>query len=76
MIKIISLMFTITAFNAFGTDPESDCDSTLASVGAGVRIYSTRSSHQGVVHIDIIKPLVSAETVDSWEWRLQLKEYF
>ncbi|MCC2617079.1 outer membrane protein assembly factor [Aestuariibacter halophilus] len=48
----------------------------LASVGAGVRLYSSRSSHRSVIHMDVIKPLSSGPGVDSWEWRLEVKQRF
>lgn len=48
----------------------------LSSVGVGARLYSNRSSHQSVVHIDMVKPLTSSPNVNSWEWRLQVKQSF
>ena len=54
----------------------NDSDSILSSVGIGARIYASRSSHRNVIHIDIAKPLVNSEFVDSWEWRLQVKNSF
>lgn len=54
----------------------NESDAILSSVGIGARIYASRSSHRNVVHIDIAKPLVSSEFVDSWEWRLQVKNSF
>ncbi|MFQ3196979.1 MAG: outer membrane protein assembly factor BamA [Paraglaciecola sp.] len=54
----------------------NESDAILASIGVGARIYASRSSHHNVVHIDFAKPLVSSEFVDSWEWRLQVKNSF
>lgn len=48
----------------------------LASTGIGARIYSNRSSHRNVIHVDIALPLQSGEHVDSWQWRLQVKQSF
>ncbi|MFT6899211.1 MAG: outer membrane protein assembly factor BamA [Paraglaciecola sp.] len=54
----------------------NESDAILTSIGIGARIYASRSSHHNVVHIDFAKPLVSSEFVDSWEWRLQVKNSF
>lgn len=54
----------------------NELDSTLSSAGIGARIYSNRSSHSHVIHIDIAKPLATAENVDSWQWRMLVKETF
>jgi hypothetical protein len=54
----------------------NETNSVIASVGLGLRIYSNRSSHHGVIHLDMAKPLHTSENVDSWEWRLQLKDSF
>jgi hemolysin activation/secretion protein len=66
------------AGRAWGGDeaPFNESDAILTSIGIGARIYASRSSHHNVVHIDIAKPLVSSEFVDSWEWRLQVKNSF
>jgi len=52
---------------------ENKIDSAIASAGIGTRVYSSRSSNTNVVHIDIIRPLVSGENVDEWQWRVQVK---
>jgi len=49
---------------------------TLASTGLGARIYSSRSSHQHVIHVDIAKPLTGGPNVDSWQWRMLVKQSF
>ncbi|MGK0305094.1 MAG: outer membrane protein assembly factor BamA [Gammaproteobacteria bacterium] len=54
----------------------NETDSILSSVGIGVRLYSSRSSHKSVIHMDIAKPFVTSENVDVWEWRLQIKQSF
>ena len=54
----------------------NESDSIIASVGIGARIYSSRSSHRNVVHIDIAKPMTNSINIDSWEWRLQVKRAF
>ena len=48
----------------------------LASTGLGARIYSSRSSHQHVIHVDIAKPLTGGPNVDSWQWRMLVKQSF
>ena len=54
----------------------NEIDSLIGSVGIGARLYSNRSSHRSVVHLDLAKPLTSSDNVDSWEWRLQIKRAF
>jgi hemolysin activation/secretion protein len=54
----------------------NESDAILSNIGIGARIYASHSSHRNVVHIDIVKPLASSEFVDSWEWRLQVKNSF
>lgn len=54
----------------------NESDGILPSIGIGARIYASRSSHRNVVHIDIAKPLISSQFIDSWEWRLQVKNSF
>jgi hypothetical protein len=54
----------------------NESDQVLGSVGFGARLYSNRASHQNVIHLDIAKPLVSTDNVDSWQWRLQVKQSF
>jgi len=54
----------------------NETNALIGSVGLGARLYSSRSSHRSVVHIDIAKPLSSSIYVDSWQWRLQLKQAF
>jgi outer membrane protein assembly factor BamA len=54
----------------------NETDSILSSVGIGVRLYSSRSSHKSVIHMDIAKPFATSENVDAWEWRLQIKQSF
>ncbi|MFT4942086.1 MAG: hypothetical protein ACI88A_005160 [Paraglaciecola sp.] len=54
----------------------NETNSLISSVGVGARLYSSRSSHRSVVHIDLVKPLTSSIYIDSWEWRLQLKQAF
>ncbi|MFT4993425.1 MAG: hypothetical protein ACI965_000444 [Paraglaciecola sp.] len=54
----------------------NETHSLIGSIGAGVRLYSNRSSHRSVIHMDLVKPLTSSVYVDSWEWRLQIKQAF
>ena len=51
-------------------------DKWLGSVGIGARIYSSRSSNDHVVHIDLSTPLTSAPGVDSWEISLKVSNRF
>jgi outer membrane protein assembly factor BamA len=50
--------------------------SLLASTGFGARLYSNKASNPGVVHIDIAKPLGDGESVNTWEWSIQLRRGF
>ncbi|MDP5030403.1 MAG: outer membrane protein assembly factor [Paraglaciecola sp.] len=54
----------------------NESDQILSSIGVGARLYSNRSSHRSVIHVDIVKPLTQSDSVDSWEWRLQVKQSF
>lgn len=74
----LGLAAFVDAGRAWGGPPAqlNENDQLLSSIGIGARLYSNRASHQNVIHIDIVKPLNSADNVDSWEWRLQVKESF
>ncbi|WP_371195916.1 outer membrane protein assembly factor [Glaciecola sp. SC05] len=48
----------------------------LASAGFGARLYSNKASNPGVVHLDIAMPLGDGESVNSWEWSIQLRRGF
>lgn len=78
--KILDVGFAafIDAGRAWSGDEatNNEISSTLASAGIGARLYSNRSSHKSVLHIDFAKPFTSSENVDSWEWRLQVKQSF
>jgi hypothetical protein len=50
-------------------------DTILSSVSVGLRLYSPRSNHKSVIHMDIAKPFVTTEKVDAWEWRLQINPF-
>jgi hemolysin activation/secretion protein len=54
----------------------NETDSILSSLGIGLRAYSSRSSHKSVIHMDISKPFATSENIDTWEWRLQIKQSF
>lgn len=49
-------------------------DETLQSIGIGARLFSSHSSEGNVIHMDIIKPLTTGRNVDSWQWRVQVKQ--
>ena len=51
-------------------------DGILSSIGLGARLYSNKSSNSGVVHLDIALPLGDGESVNSWEWSIQLRRGF
>lgn len=51
-------------------------DRWLGSIGVGMRIYSSKSSNNHVVHIDLSTPLTSAPGVDSWEIGLKVSNRF
>lgn len=80
ILKILDLGFVAfaDAGKAWGGEQAAfnETDSLLTSVGAGVRLYSSRSSHKSVVHMDIAKPFETSDNVDSWQWRLQIKQSF
>lgn len=54
----------------------NEADGILSSIGLGVRLYSSRSSHKSVIHMDVAKPFNTSDNVDTWEWRLQIKQSF
>lgn len=51
-------------------------DRWLGSIGVGMRIYSSKSSNNHVVHIDLSTPMTSAPGVDSWEIELNVSNRF
>ena len=67
----------IDAGQAFGSTNQANVsDSLLSSAGLGIRLYSSRSSNENVVHIDFTKPIGQFEAVDSWEFGLSVKTTF
>jgi len=62
---------------ASGTiEHENVTNKVLGSAGLGIRLYSSRSSNENVVHIDFTKPLSSFPNVDSWELGLSVETRF
>ncbi len=55
---------------------DNEQDRLLSSAGIGARIYSNRSSHRNVIHLDFATPLSQAQGVDTWQWRVTVKESF
>lgn len=51
-------------------------DRWLGSVGIGMRIYSSKSSNDHVIHIDLSTPLQRGPRVDSWEIELNVSNRF
>ena len=61
----------------FGSsDNTTNQDSWMTSVGIGARFYSTQTSEAHVIHVDIIKPMTSAENVNGIEFRITTKHSF
>lgn len=48
----------------------------IGSVGMGARFYSSRSSNNHVIHVDLSKPVGSAKDVNSWEIQLKVEQRF
>lgn len=48
----------------------------LGSVGIGARFFSSRSSNNHVIHLDLSKPVGSATQVNDWEIQLQVEQRF
>ncbi|WP_420935662.1 outer membrane protein assembly factor [Alteromonas sp. A081] len=63
------------AFNGEQAQLNED-PSLLSSVGIGARLFSNKASNSGVVHIDVAKPITNGDTINTWEWSLQLKRSF
>lgn len=80
ILKILDLGFVAfaDAGKAWSGDQAkfNETDSILSSVGVGLRLYSSHSSHKSVIHMDISKPFATSENVDAWAWRLQIKQSF
>lgn len=64
----------IDAGRAWGdTVADNVISKRMSSIGIGARLFSSHSSQQNVVHVDLIKPMVPGANVNSWEWRVQVK---
>jgi hemolysin activation/secretion protein len=62
---------------AFGsTETANISDSMLTSAGVGIRLYSSRSSNDNVIHIDFSTPLGSYQDVDSWQIGMSVETTF
>lgn len=48
----------------------------LGSVGLGTRFYSSRSSNNHVIHVDLSKPVGGATELSSWEIQLKVEQRF
>ncbi|WP_419570793.1 ShlB/FhaC/HecB family hemolysin secretion/activation protein [Rheinheimera sp.] len=51
-------------------------DQWLGSIGAGLRIFSSKSSNHHVVHLDLSTPISSVPGVDPWEVQLMVSDRF
>ncbi len=49
---------------------------TLSNIGIGLRLESTRTRRDRLVHIDFAKPLIDGPFVDSWEFTITAKRFF
>ena len=80
LFKVLDLGFVgfADAGKAWGGEQAeyNETDALLTSIGVGMRLYSSRSSHKSVIHMDISKPFETSANVDSWQWRLQIKRSF
>jgi hypothetical protein len=45
-------------------------------VGIGARFYSARSANDNVIHLDLAKPVGSANDVNSYELQLKVEQRF
>lgn len=54
----------------------NETNGPIGSVGIGARIYSSRSSYGNVAHIDFSIPYSGGDSVNSWEWRVLIKQSF
>lgn len=48
----------------------------LGAMGIGARFYSSRSSNNNVIHIDLSKPVGPARGVNSWEILMKVEQRF
>ncbi len=55
---------------------DNDENGWLKSVGIGARFYSTRSSDQQVIHLDLAHPMSTNPDISNWEIRLEVKHAF
>ncbi|MBU2278770.1 MAG: hypothetical protein KKB45_08210, partial [Gammaproteobacteria bacterium] len=55
---------------------QNSSEQWLGSVGIGARFYSSRSSNNHVIHMDLSKPVGGAKDVNSWEIQLKVEERF
>jgi hypothetical protein len=54
----------------------NEAEHWLGAVGLGARFYSSRSSNNHVIHLDLSKPVGSATAVSSWEIQLKVEQRF
>jgi len=59
-----------------GNTAYNETNSVIGSVGAGLRLYSSKSSYGNVAHIDLSVPFTTGEAVNSWEWRFLVRNRF
>lgn len=54
----------------------NEAEHWLGAVGLGARFYSSRSSNNHVIHVDLSKPVGGATEVNSWEIQLKVEQKF
>lgn len=54
----------------------NEAEQWIGSVGLGTRFYSSRSSNNHVIHVDLSKPVGGAKEVSSWEIQLKVEQRF
>lgn len=72
----LSLIDTDTAQHRFDLIAPNSQQSWLGSVGIGARFYSARSANDNVIHLDLAKPVGSANDVNSYELQLKVEQRF
>lgn len=54
----------------------NEAEHWLGAVGLGARFYSSRSSNNHVIHVDLSQPVGGAKEVSSWEIQLKVEQRF
>ncbi|RLV59101.1 hypothetical protein D5018_13910 [Parashewanella curva] len=71
----IALVAFADVGQAYGSGTTSNQDQgILTSIGAGLRIYSSKSSNNSVGHIDLVYPINSDPSIQGLEFRFTVKQ--